>query len=140
SGGHSQLVIWRDHFDYTLLGQTRDDAVGEALDKVAKILGLPYPGGLSIEKVAVHGNDRAFNFPKAKMPNKYDYSFSGVKPAVLRTAQEQIGESFDFPSHKLAERLSEAQKHDIAASFQRIAFETIVDKAVMAFEEFQPKS
>lgn len=140
SGGHSQLVLWRDHFDYTLLGQTQDDAIGEAFDKVAKILGLPYPGGPSIEKFSVKGNPRAFSFPKAKMPGKYDYSFSGPKTAVLRAAQKAIGEGYDFPSHKLSERLSEAQKADIAASFQRTAVETVVDKTLLAYEEFQPKS
>ncbi len=140
SGGHSQLVLWRDHFDYTLLGQTQDDAIGEAFDKVAKILGLPYPGGPSIGKKAMEGNALAFNFPKAKMSDKYSFSFSGLKTAVLRTAQTQVGESFDLPSHKLPERLSESQKTDIAASFQRIAVETIVDKTMVAYEEFQPKS
>lgn len=140
SGGHSQLVLWRDHFNYTLLGQTQDDAIGEAFDKVAKILGLPYPGGPSIEQVARHGDAYAFNFPKAKMPNKYDYSFSGPKTAVLRAAQQEIGEGHGFPSHGLAERLSDAQKANIAASFQRIAVETVVDKTLWAFEEFGPKS
>ena len=140
SGGHSQLVVWRDHFDYTLLGQTGDDAIGEAFDKVAKILGLPYPGGPSIALCARDGDPYAFNFPKARMPGKYDYSFSGPKTAVLRAAQQEIGEGHDFPSFKLAERLSDAQKANIAASFQRIAAETVVDKTVLAFEEFQPKS
>jgi len=139
SGGHSQLALFRDHFDYTLLGQTQDDAIGEAFDKVAKILGLPYPGGPSVAKAAENGNATAFPLPKAKM-GKYDFSFSGLKTAVLRLAQAQIGESYDFPSTKLPERLSEAQKADIAASFQRIAIETIVDKAKLAFEEFTPKS
>ena len=140
SGGHSQLVLWRDHFDYTLLGQTQDDAIGEAFDKVAKILGLPYPGGPSIAKAAENGDPNAFKFPKAKMPNKYDYSFSGVKTAVLRTAQKLIGESHEFPSHKLLERLSDTQKANIAASFQRTAVETVVDKTIQAYQEFQPKS
>ena len=139
SGGHSQLAIWRDHFDYTLLGQTQDDAIGEAFDKVAKILGLPYPGGPSIGQAAKTGDPFAFNFPKAKMPNKYDYSFSGPKTAVLRAAQELIGETHAFPSYKLSDKLSESQKADIAASFQRIAVETVVDKTVLAYEEFQPK-
>ena len=139
SGGHSQLVIFRDHFDYTLLGQTQDDAIGEAFDKVAKILGLPYPGGPSVAKAAESGNPLAFKLPKAKM-GKYDFSFSGLKTAVLRLAQAQIGERYDFPSHKLSERVSEAQKHDIAASFQRTAIETIVDKAVIACEEYSAKS
>jgi tRNA N6-adenosine threonylcarbamoyltransferase len=140
SGGHSQLVLWRDHFDYTLLGQTHDDAIGEAFDKVAKILGLPYPGGPSVGKKALEGDPYAFKFPKAKLAAKYDFSYSGVKTAVLRTAQQLIGENHEFPSSDLSERLSEAQKADIAASFQRIAIETVVDKTVLAVEEFQPKS
>ncbi len=139
SGGHSQLVLFRDHFDYTVLGQTQDDAIGEAFDKVAKMLGLPYPGGPSVAKLAKNGNPQAFPIPKAKM-HKYDFSFSGPKTAVLRLAQTQIGESYDFPSIKLPERLSEAQKADIAASFQRAAIETIVGKAKLAYEEFSPKS
>lgn len=140
SGGHSQLALWRDHFDFTLLGQTRDDAIGEAFDKVAKILGLPYPGGPSVGKAAVTGDPLKYKFPKAKVPGKYDFSFSGPKTAVLRTAQAEVGEDFTFPSHKLAERLSEAQKADIAASFQRTAVETIVDKVIWACEEFSPAS
>ena len=140
SGGHSQLVLWRNHFDYTLLGQTQDDAIGEAFDKVAKILGLPYPGGPSIAQAAEQGDAFAFNFPKAKMPGKYDYSFSGPKTAVLRVAQKQIGEGHDFPSHGLAERLSDAQKANIAASFQRIAVATVADKTLLAYEEFKPAS
>ena len=139
SGGHSQLALFRNHFDYTLLGATQDDAIGEAFDKVAKILGLPYPGGPSIAKAADNGDVNRYNFPKAKM-SKYDFSFSGLKTAVLRQAQAEIGESYDFPSIKLPERLSEAQKNDIAASFQRIAIETIVDKAKLAYEEFSPNS
>ena len=140
SGGHSQLVLFRDHFDYTLLGQTRDDAIGEAFDKVAKIIGLPYPGGPSITEAAKKGDAKKFKFPKAKLDHKYEYSFSGPKTAVLRLAQEEIGEDYTFPSFQLSDRLSETQKNDIAASFQRIAVETVVDKAVLAFEEFQPKS
>lgn len=140
SGGHSQLVIWRNHFDYTLLGQTGDDAIGEAFDKVAKILGLPYPGGPSIAKMAAGGNPHAFEFPKAKLTAKYDYSFSGPKTAVLRAVQKLCGRDHTFPSFKLAELLSEAQKADVAASFQRIAVETVVDKTILAYEEFQPKS
>jgi N6-L-threonylcarbamoyladenine synthase len=140
SGGHSQLVLWQDHFNYQLLGQTRDDAIGEAFDKVAKILGLPYPGGPSIGQTAREGDPYAFDFPKAKLDSKYEFSFSGLKTAVLRAAQGQIGEDHTFPSHKLPESLSEAQKADIAASFQRVAVETVVDKTALAFEEFQPKS
>lgn len=140
SGGHSQIVVWRNHFDYTLLGQTTDDAIGEAFDKVAKLLGLPYPGGPSVGKKAKDGDPFAYDLPKAKMKDKYNYSFSGLKTAVLRLSQSLIGEDHHFPSTKVAERLSEAQKANIAASFDRIATETIVDKVVMAYEEFQPKT
>jgi len=140
SGGHSQLALFRDRFDYTLLGQTQDDAIGEAFDKVAKVLGLPYPGGPSIGKMAQNGDPFKYDLPKAKMLGKYDFSFSGPKTAVLRLAQQICGKDYDFPSFKLAELLSEAQKADIAASFDRIAIETVVDKTVMAFEEFKPVS
>lgn len=139
SGGHSQLVLFRGHADYTVLGQTHDDAIGEAFDKVAKMLGLPYPGGPSIAKAAVKGDPEAFKLPKARM-DKYDFSFSGLKTAVLRLAQQQISEGHDFPSTKLSERLSEAQKANIAASFQRVAAGTVVDKVVLAFKEHSPAS
>lgn len=140
SGKHSELALFRDHFDYKLLGETQDDAIGEAFDKVAKMLGLPYPGGPSVAKAALEGNPHTFHLPKAKMTGRYDFSFSGLKTAVLRLAQAQIGESFDFPSTKLPERLSKAQKRDIAASFQRVAIETIVEKAKLAYEQYMPRS
>ncbi|HSD56449.1 MAG TPA: tRNA (adenosine(37)-N6)-threonylcarbamoyltransferase complex transferase subunit TsaD [Candidatus Saccharimonadales bacterium] len=140
SGGHSQLVLWRDHFDYTLLGQTQDDAIGEAFDKVAKTIGLPYPGGINVSRKALEGNAHAFKLPKARMDGRYDFSFSGLKTAVLRLAQEQVGKDYSLPSTELPGLLNEAQKADIAASFQRVACETIVDKAVMACEEFKPKT
>lgn len=140
SGGHTQLVLFKDHFKYKLLGQTHDDAVGEAFDKVAKIIGLPYPGGPSIEKLAPKGNAHAFKLPKAKMPGKYDFSFSGLKTAVLRTSQEVIGKKYDFPSSKIPSILKPNQQADIAASFQRVAIETLVDKTLLAYQEFKPKS
>lgn len=140
SGGHSQLVLFKDHFDYAILGQTNDDAIGEAFDKVAKILGLPYPGGPSIQKFASSGNIRAYTFPKARMENKYDFSFSGLKTAALRSTQAVIGEDFNYPSYKVADRLSDKQKADLAASFQSVAVETVVDKTLLAYKEFKPKS
>ncbi|MCA9323626.1 tRNA (adenosine(37)-N6)-threonylcarbamoyltransferase complex transferase subunit TsaD [Candidatus Saccharibacteria bacterium] len=140
SGGHTQLVYFRTMFDYEILGKKRDDAIGEAFDKVAKIIGLPYPGGPSIAKAADKGNPYKYKLPKAKLDNPYEFSFSGLKTAVLRLAQDEIGENFTFPSFRLPERLSEAQKHDIAASFQRVAIETVVDKTIQAFETYQPKS
>lgn len=140
SGGHSQLVLFRDHGDYELLGQTQDDAVGEAYDKVAKILGLPYPGGPSIAKAAALGDDKKYVLPKAKLKNPYDFSFSGLKTAVLRAVQAEVGKDFTFPSHELPKLLNDVQRNDFAASFQRIANETLVDKAVKAFDDFRPKS
>ena len=140
SGGHSQLVLFRNHFDYTLLGQTHDDAIGEAFDKVARIIGLPYPGGVNVSKLAVTGNAYAFKLPKAHMDRHYDFSFSGLKTAVLRLAQEQVGKNHTLPSSQLPGLLNEAQKADIAASFQRVAAETIVDKTIDAYKEFKPKS
>lgn len=140
SGGHSQLVYFRDHFDYDLLGQTNDDAIGEAYDKVAKMLGLPYPGGISVSRLADTGNASMYSLPKAQMRNAYDFSFSGVKTAVLRLGQQLAGKDHTLPSFELAALLSEQQKADIAASFARTACETIVDKAVRAYEEFGPAS
>lgn len=140
SGGHSQLVLFKDHGDYTLLGQTQDDAVGEAFDKVAKIIGLPYPGGPSIAKAALAGDPNKYQLPKAKLAGKYDFSFSGLKTAVLRAVQREVGVDFTFPSHELSARLNDVQRADFAASFQRIAIETLVDKAEKAFQDYAPKS
>lgn len=140
SGGHSQLVLFRGHGDYELIGRTQDDAVGEAYDKVAKIIGLPYPGGPSIANAAELGDPDKYPLPKAKLENAYDFSFSGLKTAVLRAVQREVGVDITFPSYELAARLSDKQRHDFAASFQRIANETLVDKTVAAFNDFQPKS
>lgn len=140
SGGHTQLVLFRDHFDYTLLGQTRDDAVGEAFDKVAKILGLPYPGGPNVSKAALSGDPYAYPLPKSKIDGVYNFSFSGLKTAVLRTAQTAVGGDFRMSSTELPNLLSDTQKCDIAASFQRVAIETVVDKTITAYNEFQPNS
>lgn len=140
SGGHSQLVLFRDHGDYELLGQTQDDAVGEAFDKVAKILGLPYPGGPSIATAAEQGDPLAYRLPKSKMQGAYDFSFSGLKTAVLRAVQREVGVDTTFPSSGLAGRLDEAQRANFAASFQRTAVETLVDKAEQAFIDYSPAS
>jgi N6-L-threonylcarbamoyladenine synthase len=140
SGGHSQLMLYKTHNNYNILGQTRDDAVGEAFDKVAKILGLPYPGGPSIAKAAVKGNPQAIKLPKSKLDNPYDFSFSGLKTATLRAAQELAGKDYTFPSYELPEVLKEAQKADLAASFQFTAVETLVDAVAAAEKEFSPKT
>lgn len=138
SGGHTQLAIFNDYFNYQLLGVTLDDAVGEAFDKVSKLLGLGYPGGPAISITAEKGNSSEYKFPFAKV-GKYDFSFSGLKTAVLRQAQSVVGEDFSFPSVKLPGRLSDAQKANIAASFQYAAIKTLVDKALEAIREFKPK-
>ncbi len=140
SGGHSQLVLFKDHGDYKLLGQTQDDAIGEAFDKVAKIIGLPYPGGPSIAKAAVNGNPLAYKLPKAKLSGAYDFSFSGLKTAVLRAVQHEVNVDIDFPSSGLPGLLDATQKANFAASFQRIAIETLVDKTEKAFVDFSPKT
>ncbi len=136
SGGHSQLVLFQDHGDYRLLGQTQDDAVGEAFDKVAKILGLPYPGGPSIAEAAMRGDANRYALPKSKLANPYDFSFSGLKTAVLRAVQREVGKDFTFPSHELAGLLTASQRDDFAASFQHTAVETLVDKTVKAQQEY----
>jgi len=140
SGGHTQLVLFKAHFGYTVLGQTADDAVGEAFDKVAKILGLPYPGGPSVSQAAQAGNPKAVKLPKANLQNPYDFSFSGLKTAVLRAAQQMAGKDFTFPSFGLPKILSKTQKADLAASFQFTAIETLIDALVKAIDDYNPKS
>ena len=140
SGGHSQLVLFFSHENYQLLGQTQDDAVGEAFDKVAKVLGLTYPGGPSIAAAALKGDDYKYQLPKAKLSGKYDFSFSGLKTAVLRAVQHEVGVDHTFPSYELAARLNDAQRNDFAASFQRIAIETLVEKTFAAFKDYSPTS
>lgn len=140
SGGHTQLVLFMDHFNYRLLGQTTDDAVGEAFDKVAKMLGLPYPGGPSIALAANKGNPDYVKLPKAQMSSPYDFSFSGLKTAALRTSQQMAGKDFTLPSSALPKLLSDSQKADIAASFQKVAVEALVDALALADKEFNPES
>ncbi len=140
SGGHSQLVLFRSHTDYEILGQTQDDAVGEAFDKVAKILGLTYPGGPSISKAAIDGDPDKYKLPKSKLQNPLDFSFSGLKTAVLRAVQKGVGKNYTFPSHQLASLLNDTQRNDFAASFQKAAVETLVDKTVAAYSLHLPAS
>jgi N6-L-threonylcarbamoyladenine synthase len=133
-------VLFKNPSKYKLLGQTTDDAVGEAYDKVAKMLGLPYPGGPSVDKAAQKGDPKAIKLPDAKIDNPYDFSFSGLKTAVLRAAQKLSGHDYTFPSSGLPEALTQAQKADIAASFQYTAVQTLVDKLKAAYEQYQPAS
>ncbi len=140
SGLHTELVLFKNHGEHQMLGHTRDDAVGEAFDKVARIIGLPYPGGPAIQAAAKAGDPHAFKFPVAKLDTPYEFSFSGLKTAVLRQVQSLCGKDYDFPSFNLAELLSESQRNDLAASFQYGAVKTLVDKTMLAHKEFQPKT
>ena len=126
SGGHTHLVIVKDYGEFEILGRTRDDAAGEAFDKVARAIGLGHPGGPKIDKLSKEGNADAIVFPKAKLENgPYDFSFSGVKSAVLNHINrcKMQGES-----------ICEA---DIAASFQKAVVDTLTEKAVKAAKEYK---
>jgi N6-L-threonylcarbamoyladenine synthase len=124
SGGHTELILMRDHGDYEYLGGTLDDAAGEAFDKVGRLLGLPYPGGPEIERVAQNGRPQAFDFPRAWLDDTYDFSFSGLKTAVLREVQKYS----DQPRGRLLA--------DLAASFQAAVVDVLSTKASRAAEEF----
>jgi N6-L-threonylcarbamoyladenine synthase len=138
SGGHSHLLLFEDHLSWKLLGATRDDAAGEAFDKVAKVLGLPYPGGPSIAKAALEGNEHAFDFPKPQLgKDSLEFSFSGLKTAVLRKCQQLVGKDFTFPSTEIARLLNPKQVNDIAASFQRTVCEILADRLATAYERYQ---
>ncbi len=140
SGGHSQLVLFKSHTDYELLGQTMDDAIGESFDKVAKTIGLEYPGGPSIARAAENGNSHKYAFPSPRTNNPYDMSFSGLKTSALRLAQKIIGKDYTFPSYKIAPLLSPEQVNNIAASYQFNAIRYIVRKTVKAYEEYRPNT
>jgi N6-L-threonylcarbamoyladenine synthase len=139
SGGHSHIIYLKNHADYKVIGRTRDDAVGEAFDKVAKMLGLPYPGGPSVAKAALTGDPASVKLPSAQMSG-YDFSFSGLKTAVLRAAQSKAGKDFTLPSTELPGLLDEAQKADLAASFQQTALDTLIRNLSAAIDEYKPAS
>ena len=124
----------KGHNQFEIIGTTHDDAVGECFDKVAKILGLPYPGGPSIAKAALSGDASRYKLPHPKVEG-LDFSFSGLKTAVLRAVQKEVGVPISYPSHKLKELLSEKQICDFAASFQKTAAEILRKKLEMAFVE-----
>lgn len=140
SGGHTQLMLFHSPTEFELLGRTQDDAVGEAFDKVAKIIGLGYPGGPKIQQAALRGDAQRFKFTHPRLNNPYDFSFSGVKTAVLRQAQQLIGKDFSFPSFEIAPLLSEQDKNDLAASFQATAVEILTEKTQAAYRQYQPRA
>ena len=124
SGGHTELLLMTDHLTYRRLGGTIDDAAGEAFDKVARLLGLGYPGGPLIERAAANGNPKAFHFTRARTDNEYDFSFSGLKTAVLRVVQELESQETELPVA------------DLAASFQAAVVDALVDKTLRAAQAF----
>lgn len=140
SGGHTQLMIGKSHTDWRVIGRTHDDAVGEAFDKVAKVLGLPYPGGPSVALAAENGDSLAYQLPTPKVKDEFGFSFSGLKTALLRAVQKDCGVAHDFPSFELASHLSETQRANFAASFQAKSIEYLVAKTKCAFDEYNPKT
>ena len=135
SGGHTQIIYMKKHNDFKIIGTTRDDAVGECFDKVAKILGLPYPGGPSIAKAAEKGDPNKYKLPHPKLDDPYDFSFSGLKTAVLRAVQKELNKPISFPSHELAPLLSEQQIADFAASFQKTAVDILLENLQAAQQD-----
>jgi N6-L-threonylcarbamoyladenine synthase len=130
SGGHTNLFLGRSATDLELIGATQDDAAGEAFDKIASLLKLPYPGGPSIERVAASGNARAFDFPRSLLEgDNLDFSFSGLKTAVLYAAFGQNAKHRD-------RELAPAEVADLAASFQQAVVEVIVEKCRRALRRF----
>ncbi|MFO0971077.1 MAG: tRNA (adenosine(37)-N6)-threonylcarbamoyltransferase complex transferase subunit TsaD [Candidatus Saccharimonadales bacterium] len=175
SGGHTQLMYATNHKDWRVIGRTTDDAVGEAFDKAAKVLGLPYPGGISLSKLAQNGDAGVYHLPTPKVSSidpglvdlrsqssglrenigdstslsknqdlrteaSYNFSFSGLKTALLRAVQKECGKSHNFPSFELSALLSEPQRANFAASFEATAINYLVSRTKAAFEEFQPKT
>lgn len=129
SGGHTQLVLVKDYLEMTVIGETQDDAVGEAFDKTAKLLGLPYPGGPLIDRHAKNGNPKAFTFPITRMP-ELNYSFSGIKTAVLYFLRDELKKNPNFVEENL---------EDLCASIQYSLVQMLLIKLKLAVKEHQVK-
>jgi N6-L-threonylcarbamoyladenine synthase len=147
SGGHTELILMRNHGQYQRLGGTLDDAAGEAFDKVGRMLGLPYPGGPAIQEAARAGTPTAYQLPRAWLPGTHDFSFSGLKTAVLRIAQKYQPRSDDRPATK--PRVISSQTPplmrvlpvaNLAASFQMAVVEVLVEKTCRAAEEYEARA
>jgi N6-L-threonylcarbamoyladenine synthase len=130
SGGHTLLLHVKNEFEIVKLGSTVDDAMGEAFDKVSKMLGFGYPGGPIIQQYAKFGDENSFKYPIGKGKNKFDFSFSGLKTSVLRSIQNL----------ELDQKLSEIDKQNIAASFQKAAVSAISKRLIFALNEYKVKS
>lgn len=126
SGGHTELVYMKDEYSFEKLGTTQDDAVGEAGDKVGRVLGLPYPGGVYVDKLAKEGNP-IYTLSKPKTENELDFSFSGLKSSVLQFIDRCKRKNVEF------------NKADLAASYQETAFGALLDRACKAIEIYKPK-
>ena len=129
SGGNSQIVLVKDHYTMEIIGQTIDDAAGEAFDKCAKIMGLPYPGGPWIDRLAKEGNAEAFQFAKPHIP-EYNYSFSGLKTSFLYFLRDQLKENPDF---------IEENKADLCASLQKTIIDILINKLKKAAKDLSVK-
>lgn len=126
SGGHTELVLMEDDYKFKVIGKTLDDAAGECFDKVARVLGLPYPGGPNVEKLALEG-EKTYDLPVPMTNNSLDFSFSGLKSAVVNL------------NHNETQRGNEVRKADLARSFQDVAFEELVKKTKLAIEKYDIK-
>jgi len=135
SGGHTQILRIKNIGDYQVLGTTIDDAIGESFDKVASMLGLPYPGGPQVEKLAKIGDSNKFLFKAGKVKDSpFDFSFSGLKTKVLYTVKGQ-------KSHKSSPLIiSEEEKAHVAASFQKVAFSDVIEKTFLATKKYKTKA
>jgi N6-L-threonylcarbamoyladenine synthase len=127
SGGHTELNLMTDHLTYQRLGSTRDDAAGEAFDKVARLLELPYPGGPSIQRAAESGDPTRFKFPRARLDGAYDFSFSGLKTAVL------------YEVNNLKKKHTMLPVEDLAASFQAAVVDVLFNKTMQAARDYDAK-
>ena len=127
SGGHTELVIMEDHYKFKKLGGTLDDAIGECYDKIARVIGLEYPGGPKVDKLASIGKP-TYNLPIPLNDDSYNFSFSGLKSAVINL------------NHKLEQRGEEINKEDLAASFQKVAISSIINKTKKAIENYNIKN
>ena len=126
SGGHSELVLMKDEYEFECLGETKDDAIGECYDKVSRVLGLGYPGGPIIDKLAKNG-ESIYELPYPKIEGKYNFSFSGLKTAVLNLV------------NNMKQKGQEFKNEDIAASFQSKVMDILVDKIILALDEYEIK-
>ena len=125
SGGHSQIVLVKDYLDFEIIGKTIDDAAGEAFDKCAKVMGLPYPGGPVIDKLSKLGDENKFKFSKPSIPG-FDYSFSGLKTSFLYTVRDEVAKDPDFVSNNV---------NDLAASLQKTIIDILFNKLEKAVKQ-----